>query len=158
RSLSPTGRRPLQRIDFTGSLLCAGATTCLLLGLTWGSSLPSAWASPQVGGILAASVVLGLLFLLAERRALEPILPLRLFRNHIFAADAALALLVYMILLGLAIYLPLFLQGVVGLSATSAGISITPFLLSITGGATLAGWLIATRKRYQAMLIVGTLI
>ncbi len=100
----------------------------------------------------------GLLFLLAERRALEPILPLRLFRNQIFAADAALVLLVSMILLGLAIYLPLFLQGVVGLSATGAGMSITPFLLSITGGATLAGWLIAIRKRYQAMLIVGTFI
>jgi sugar phosphate permease len=109
-------------------------------------------------GILAASVMLGLLFLLAEHRALEPILPLRLFCNQVFAADAALALLVYMILLGLAIYLPLFLQGVVGLSATNAGMSVTPFLLSITGGATLAGWWIASRKRYQAMLIVGSFI
>ncbi|HEV2662133.1 MAG TPA: MFS transporter, partial [Ktedonobacteraceae bacterium] len=87
-----------------------------------------------------------------------PILPLHLFRNQIFAADALLALLVYMILLGLAIYLPLFLQGVLGISATSAGVSITPFLISITVGATLSGWLIAIRKRYQDMLIVGTLL
>ena len=158
RSPNSTGRQAIQRIDITGSLLCAGATTCLLLGLTWGSSQPSAWVSPQVGGILAASIMLGLLFLLVERRAREPILPLRLFRNQIFAADAVLALLVYMILLGLAMDLPLFLQEVTGLSATSAGMSITPFLLSITGGATLAGWLIAIRKRYQAMLIVGTSI
>lgn len=158
RSPDSSGRHTLQRIDLIGSLLCTGATTCLLLGLTWGSSHPSAWASPQVGGTLAASVILGLLFLLAERRALEPILPLRLLRHQIVAADTALALLVYMILLGLAIYLPLFLQEVMGLSATNAGMSITPFLLSITGGATLAGWLIAIRKRYQAMLIVGTFI
>jgi sugar phosphate permease len=108
--------------------------------------------------MLFASVMLSFLFLLVERRALEPILPLHLFRNQIFAADAVLALLVYMILLGLAIYLPLFLQGVLGISATSAGVSITPFLISITVGATLSGWLITIRKRYQAMLIVGTLL
>ncbi len=158
RSPNSAGLGTFQRIDITGSLLCMGATTCLLLGLTWGSSQPSAWISPQVGGILTAAIILALFFLLAESRAAEPILPLHLFRNQIFAADAALALLVYMILLGLAIYLPLFLQGVLGLSATGAGVSITPFLLSVTGGATLASWLIAIRKRYQSMLIVGTLI
>ncbi len=158
RSPNPAGRGILQRIDLIGSLLCVGATTCLLLGLTWGSSQISAWASPQVEAMLAAAVLLTLLFFFAERRALEPILPFHLFRNQIFAADAALALLVYMILLGLAIYLPLFLQGVAGLSATGTGISITPFLLSITGGATLAGWLITIHKRYQAILLVGTFI
>ena len=158
RSPNPDGRAMLQRIDITGSLLCMGATTCLLLGLTWGSSQASAWASLQVEGVLVASVLLVALFLLIERRAYEPILPLQLFRNQIFAADAVLSLLVYMILLGLATYLPLFLQGALGLSATHAGLSITPFLLSITGGATLAGWLIALRKRYQIILIVGTCI
>jgi EmrB/QacA subfamily drug resistance transporter len=158
RSPNPGGCGILQRIDIIGSLLCVGATTCLLLGLTWGSSQNATWASPQVGALLAASVLLALLFFFAERRAREPILPFHLFRNQIFAADAALALLVYMILLGLAIYLPLFLQGVMGLSATGAGMSFTPFLLSVTGGATLAGWLITVRKRYQAILIVGTFI
>lgn len=153
-----TEREALSRIDVTGALLCVVATSCLLLGLTWGSSQTYAWASPPVGGMLFASLIFSFLFLLVERRALEPILPLPLFRNQIFAADALLALLVYMILLGLAIYLPLFLQGVLGISATSAGISVTPFLISITLGATLSGWLIAVRKRYQALLIVGTFI
>lgn len=105
RSHSLTGREALRRIDVTGALLCAGATACLLL--TWGSSQTYEWTSLQVGGMLAASVMLSCLFLLTERYALEPILPLHLFRNQIFAADAILALLVYMILLGLAIYLPL---------------------------------------------------
>ncbi|GHO78556.1 hypothetical protein KSD_63270 [Ktedonobacter sp. SOSP1-85] len=155
RSPNPDGRSIFKRIDITGSLLCMSATTCLLLGLTWGSSQPSAWTLPQVDGMLVAAAMLLLFFLYAEHHASEPILPLHLFHNQVFAADAALALLVYMILLGLAIYLPLSLQVIWGLSATSAGISITPFLLSITGGATLAGWLIAIRKRYQAILIVG---
>ena len=158
RSPSPNGLSIFKRIDIAGSLLCMGATTCLLLGLTWGSNLSSAWTSPQVGGMLAAAVILFLFFLYTEHRALEPILPLHLFRNQVFAADAALALLVYMILLGLAIYLPLFLQVAWSLSPTNAGLSITPFLLSITGGATLAGGLIAICKRYQAMLIIGIII
>ncbi|GHO99277.1 hypothetical protein KSF_093250 [Reticulibacter mediterranei] len=158
RSSSLTGWEALRRIDLTGTLLCAGATTCLLLGLTWGSSQTYAWASLQVDGILGASAVLLFFFFLAERRAREPILPLHLFRNQIFAADALLALLVYMILLGLAVYLPLFLQGVLGISATSAGMSITPFLICVTVGATLSGWLIAILKRYQVVIIGGTFI
>ena len=155
RSHTESRREALRRIDVTGAFLCATATTCLLLGLTWGSNQTYTWTSPQVAGILGASVILAFLFLQAERRAREPILPLYLFRNQIFAADAVLALLVYMILLGLAIYLPLFLQGVLGVSATDAGVSITPFLLSITVGATLCGWLIAIRQRYQTILIIG---
>ena len=158
RSHHLIGREALRRIDVTGALLCAGATSCLLLGLTWGSSQTYAWTSLQVGGMLFASVMLSFLLLLTERRALEPILALRLFRNLIFAADAVLALLVYMILLGLAIYLPLFLQGVLGMSATSAGVSITPFLISVTVGATLSGWLISIRKHYQTIIIIGTLL
>jgi MFS family permease len=158
RSSSLTGWEALRRIDLTGTLLCAGATTCLLLGLTWGSNQTYAWASLQVDGILGASAVLLFVFFLAERRACEPILPLHLFRNQIFAADVLLALLVYMILLGLAVYLPLFLQGVLGISATGAGMSITPFLICVTIGATLSGWLIAILKRYQAVIVVGTFI
>ena len=158
RSHSATEQSPLRRIDITGALLCTVATICLLLGLTWGSNQMYAWISPQVAGILAAAAILLLLFLLVERRAFEPILPLHFFRNQIFMADAMLALLVYMILIGLAIYLPLFLQGVLGISATNAGVGITPFLVSVTLGATLAGWLITIRKRYQAIVVVGTCV
>jgi EmrB/QacA subfamily drug resistance transporter len=158
RSTNLTGWKALRRIDVLGSLLCAAATTCLLLGLTWGSSHTYDWFSPQVGGMLLAAVMLLFLFLLVERRALEPILPLHLFRNQIFAADALLSLLAYMIIVALAVYLPLFLQGVLGASASNAGLSITPFLICITLGATLSGSLIAIRKRYQAVIIVGTFI
>ncbi len=158
RSHNLNGRAALRRIDVAGSLLCSAATICLLLGLTWGSSHTYAWLSPQVGGILVAAAVFLCLFLLVERRALEPILPLHLFRNQIFAADAALSPLTYMIIVALAVYLPLFLQGVLGASATSAGVSITPFLISVTAGATVAGWLIAIRKRYQAVIIAGASI
>lgn len=152
------GWEAARRIDVGGAFLCIVATVCLLLGLTWGSNQIYAWNSPQVIGILVVAGVLSGLFLLFEHHAAEAILPLKLFRNRIFAADAALSLLVYMILLGLAIYLPLFLQAVLGISVTNAGAMMTPFLLSITIGATLAGMLVAIRKRYQLIVIFGTLI
>jgi len=158
RSSHLTGWDAVRRIDMTGALLCTVATICLLLGLTWGSNQTYAWNSIQVIGILVTAGIFALLFLLAERRAVEPLLPLNLFRSQIVAADAALSLLVYMILLALAVYLPLFLQGVLHISPTNAGVMMTPFLLSITLGATLFGWLIALRKRYHAIIIVGTLI
>ncbi|GLV59943.1 hypothetical protein KDH_67670 [Dictyobacter sp. S3.2.2.5] len=158
RSLQSNGRSVLRNIDVSGALLCGVATTCLLLGLSWGSDRTYAWTSPQVAGILATAIIGLLFFLWVEGHASEPILPLRLFRNAIFAADTLLSLLVYMILLGLSIYLPLFLQEVLGISATDSGVSLSPFLISITIGATLAGWLIAIRKRYQAIVLAGTLL
>jgi EmrB/QacA subfamily drug resistance transporter len=158
RSSQLTGWAAMRRIDVSGALLCATATICLLVALSWGSNQTFAWDSPQVVGMLAATGMLVLLLILAERRAAEPLLPLNFFRNQTFVADAALSLLVYMILLGLAIYLPLFLQEVLSVSATNTGIAITPFLLSITAGATLAGMLIALRKRYQAIVMVGTAV
>lgn len=158
RSNTFTGWNALRRIDVMGALSLAVATICLLLGLTWGSSQVYAWDSLQVIGILVVAALFIILFLLVEQRAAEPLLPLNLFRNQIFAADTVLSLLVYMILLGLAIYLPLFLQEVLKVSATNTGLSMTPFLLSVTLGATLAGLLIAKSKRYQAIITVGTCI
>jgi EmrB/QacA subfamily drug resistance transporter len=158
RSSQLTGWAAARRIDVSGALLCTVATICLLLALTWGSDQTYAWASPQVVGLFTATGIFVLLLLLAERRAVEPLLPLSFFRSQTFVADAALSLLVYMILLGLAIYLPLFLQEILGISATNTGIAITPFLLSVTGGATLSGLLITWRKRYRTIVIVGTSI
>jgi MFS family permease len=158
RSSYATGWQVVRQIDVAGALLCTATTVCLLLGLSWGSDQHTGWYALQVVSILIGAGTLCILFLLIEQRATEPILPLNIFRSQIVAADAALSLLVYMILLGLAIYLPLFLQGVLGVSATNAGVMMTPFLIAVTVGATLAGWLIAIYRRYQIIIITGTLV
>ncbi|HEY7780939.1 MAG TPA: MFS transporter, partial [Ktedonobacterales bacterium] len=85
RSTTYTGWAAIRRIDFAGSLTAAAATVCLLLGLTWGGDQTYAWSSPRVAGILVAAGVLFGAFVVAEVRAVEPILPLDLFRNQIFA-------------------------------------------------------------------------
>jgi EmrB/QacA subfamily drug resistance transporter len=158
RSTLYSGWAAVRRIDFLGALLAAAATICLMLGLTWGGDQTYIWNSPQVVGILIAAAILYVLFVLAERFVVEPILPLDLFRNQVFAASAALSLLQLMVLVGLVIYLPLFLQGVLGVSATYAGAVITPLTLSSVVGAALAGMIVTMLKRYQAVTIIGALI
>ncbi len=158
RSNQLRGWAALRRVDFTGAILASGATICLLLGLTWGGNQTYDWASPQVIGTLVASGVLYIAFLITERFVAEPILPLNLFRNQVFAADMLLGLAAGMTLLGLVIYLPLFLQGVMGESATNSGVVITPMTVSITVGSAAAGIIIAKMQRYQLVTILGAII
>lgn len=150
-----TGRAAFKRIDFLGALLSAAATCGLMLGLTLGSSGLATWTSPQVVGLLAAGVVLLVLFLVNEQRAAEPILPLNLFRSQVFSAASLLSLLQMMVVLGLTLYLPLYLQGVLGISPTDAGLVMTPLSLSMVLGAMLAGPIVGAFKRYQLVTLVG---
>src|SRR3989454_3837788 len=153
-----TGWAAIRRIDIPGAGLSAAATICLLLGLTWGSSGIYDWSSPQVIGVLIAAAMLFGTFLIVERVIVDPILPLDLFRNQVFAVAALLSLLQLMVLAGLIIYLPLFLQGVLGVSATSAGAVITPITVSSVIGAALAGFAITLLKRYRLITILSALI
>jgi len=139
-----TGWAAVHRIDWIGSMLVAAATVCLLLGL--------------IIAILVAAGILYIWFFITERFAIEPVLPLSLFRNRVFAAGLALSLLLGMILMGLAIYLPFFFQGVLGISATDTGLEMMALLLSIIVGAVLFGGVVIFSNRYQVALILGTSI
>lgn len=152
------GWAAFRRVDFLGALMASAATICLLLGLTWGSDSTYAWNSPQIIGILVAAGVLYMLFMLVERFAREPLLPLDLFRNQVFAADTSVALFMGMILLPLVIYLPLFLQGVLGQSATNSGAVITPLTISLVVGAAISGQLIGRIGRYQVLTLIGVFL
>lgn len=152
------GWAAVRRIDFLGALLASAATTCLLLGLTWWSEQNYNFSSTLVVYLLVGAFVLYLAFFLVERVAVEPILPLGLFRNQVFAADAVLALTSGMVLLGLTIYLPLFLQGGRGVSATTAGALMTPFTFSLVIGAACSGFVIARFRCYQAITSVGAIL
>jgi EmrB/QacA subfamily drug resistance transporter len=153
-----TGWAAIRRIDFAGSLLASAATITLLLGLTWGGNQTYAWTSPQVIGTLTAAGVLYITFVIVERFVPEPILPLNLFRNRVFTVSALLSLAQGMALLGLVVYLPLFLQGVLKESATTSGALITPMTVSLTVGAAFCGIMIGRLGRYQVLTIIGALI
>lgn len=152
------GWAALKRVDFPGALLASSATICLLLGLSWGSDQTYAWSSPQIVGTLVAAGVLYVVFFVVERFAVEPLLPLRLFRIQVFSACAALALFMGMILLPVVIYLPLFLQGVLGESPTNSGLVLTPLTISMVIGAGFSGFLVGRTGRYQLQTIIAVII
>lgn len=153
-----TGWSSLRQVDFPGALLCAAATIGLMLGLTWGGDQVYSWTSPQVLGMLVAGLVLFVLFLLVERKASDPILPLSLFRHRIFSVGSSLGLFQSMLLLGLALYLPLFVQGVLSISPTDAGLVMTPFSLSMVFGAFLGSMLLGVLKRYRVVAVGAALL
>ena len=155
RSSAYRGKAAIRRIDFAGSISAAAATVCLLLGLTWGG-VTYAWTSKHVIGILAAAAVFFVAFFVIERRfAVEPILPLDLFKNRVFAAGALLSLTVGMALFAVVIYLPLFIQAVLGQTATNSGAVITPLTLTLAIGAAVVGQVIYKLGRYQIISIIG---
>ncbi len=152
-----SARTAARNIDFGGALTAAGATVCLLLGLTWGGQTYP-WNSPQVIGTLVASGVLYIAFIIIERLVPEPILSLNLFRSQVFASGALLALLSGVALFATVFYLPLYVQGVLGQAATNSGVITTPLVLTLAIGAAIVGQIIARIGRYQIIAIIGAVI
>ncbi len=147
----PTERRP---IDVLGSILFAVAVTTLLLGATWGGT-EYAWTSPTIVGLFSAGILFSALFLLQERRAKEPLLPLRMFKNAIFSVAIVMGVLFGSVMVAGSVFLPLFLQVVRGASATSSGFLLVPMMGGVLVGSTYGGRLITATGRYKAFPIVG---
>jgi EmrB/QacA subfamily drug resistance transporter len=147
-------RRHERSIDWLGAAVLAAATAALLLGLVWGGH-EFLWSSAEVVGVLVASGVLLAAFALLERRVPETILPFQILRNRT-AGVATLALaLLGMTILGTIVYVPLFVQGVLDRSATSAGVIVVPFMLSAVSASVASGWWVSRTGRYKANAVVG---
>jgi len=141
-------------IDWLGAGVLAAGTASLLLGLVWGGS-NYAWSSPHVVGALAAAACLLGVFALIEQRAREPILPFEILRNPIVAASVACMALVGMAMFGTISYVPLFVQGVIGTSATSSGVVLTPLMLGAVVTSFLSGQLVSRTGRYRWNVVFG---
>jgi EmrB/QacA subfamily drug resistance transporter len=149
--------RRAHSLDLGGAGLLAAGTTGLLLGLVWGGQ-DHPWVSAQVLGALGAAGILLLGFGLWERRAAEPILPFELLRRRTVAASVACVGLVGMAMFGTITYVPLFVQGVIGTSATSSGVVLTPFMLGAVTTSILSGQLVSRTGRYRANALIGPLV
>ncbi len=116
------------RVDAGGALLLTAGMAAFLVAVVEGGR-GAAGPSPVHAALLAAAIVLLVAFVAWERRAPEPLLPLRLFRNRMFRAAALCGLLAGMAMFGAISFIPLFVQGVLGGSATEAGTALTPFVI-----------------------------
>jgi len=108
--------------------------------------------------VLAVAALLFLVFFVLERRAKEPLLPPDLLRNHVFVASFLLALTLGMIIYAMIFYLPLFMQGVLGQTATNSGMTLAPMFLPLAVSAMIGGQMIARIGRYHILAIIGALI
>lgn len=151
----PWGRPRGERlaVDYWGVAALVLAVVPMLLAFVWAGG-QYAWGSPQIVGLLGFSVLMIAAFAWLESRAADPILPLGLFRNRIFVVSAVVVFLTGMGMFGSITYLPLFVQGVIGASATSSGLVITPMMMGIVAASTVSGQLISRLGRYR---LLGTL-
>src|SRR5215210_2216496 len=143
-------------IDWLGAAVLAAGTASLLLGLVWGSE--HGWETGRVQVALAAAAVFAVAFAVVERRVAEPILPFDVLRNPIVASSIACMALVGMAMFGTISYVPLFVQGVVGTSATSSGVVLTPLVLGAVGTSIVTGQLISRTGRYRWNVVLGPVV
>jgi EmrB/QacA subfamily drug resistance transporter len=146
--------RSKHKLDLLGSGLVILATTSLMLLLTWGGSRYG-WASAQILGLTAASLVFWFLFGLRIRHCDEPILPLDVLRNPVVAAGTASNSLSMAVNLGLGVYIPLYMQAVRHLDPTSAGTSLIPLTVSMVCGAAFSGWMTTRLQHYKRIALIG---
>ena len=142
------------KIDSSGALLSAVASTSMILAFSMAGSIYP-WASVQVLGLLAVSIVVWTLFFKAEARATEPIVDLQVLKNRSFITLASAGLFSSFGMIGLTYYYPLMLQGIQSVSATSTGQIMTPGNVLMNFLGVPAGFILAYTRRYKWMFIVG---
>jgi EmrB/QacA subfamily drug resistance transporter len=144
-------------IDYLGTLLIAGVATCLVLvaslgGTTWG------WGSGQIIGLAVLGVLLAVAFVAVERRAAEPVLPLKLFRVRTFVLSAVISFVVGFAMFGAMTYLPTFLQVVQGVSPTLSGVHMLPMVAGLLLSSTVSGQIVSRTGRWKVFPIAGTAV
>ena len=144
-------------IDYLGIILVALGATALTLATSFGGT-EYPWGSWQIIGLFVAGVVLLALFVVAELRAAEPMLPMRLFTGNVFAISTVLAFVVGFAMLGALTFLPSYLQYVQGVSATASGIRTLPLMAGLLTTSVLAGTVVSRTGRYRIFPIVGSAV
>ncbi len=143
-------------IDWWGSATLLLGIIPLLLALSLGGQ-EFPWGSWQVIGCFALGAVGISLFIIAERRAAEPIIPFDLFRNRTYVvANGASLLIAGVGFFGAIVFLPIYMVMVVGVSATSAGLTVMPLTLGLVVSSLISGQLVSRTGRYKALLLIGT--
>lgn len=156
-TLPASSRRIAHAIDYAGAGLVAVALSSItLLSDLGGTAYP--WSSAIIIGLIIVSVVALAMFVLAENRANEPILPMRLFRQQTFVVTSLIGLIVGFALFGSVTYFPLYLQAVKGVSPTASGMQMLPMMGGMLVTSIVSGQLISRTGRYKLFPVLGTAV
>lgn len=152
----PFTRRDHQ-IDYLGAALIVGGVSLLLLLLSLGGS-EFAWGSTEIVGMAVGSALLMVLAVVQERRAVEPIIPPRLFRIPTFRITSLVGFIVGVAMFGAIVYLPQYLQIVKGQSPTRSGLLTVPLMVGLMGMSIGSGRIITRTGRYKLFPVVGLVV
>lgn len=145
-----------KRIDFPGIAALSASLASILLVITWGG-VTYAWDSVEIIGLSTLAVATLGLFIFLERKAEDPVIPLRLFKISVFTLCCIGLMLVGLGMFGVVSYLPTFLQTVIGMSATNSGTTLIPLMVGLMG-TSIAGGFIMKRTGYKILMIAGPII
>jgi len=161
----PTLHIPSKRviIDYVGALLIVLATLPLLLGFTWAGDRTINWLSWQSLGLFGVALVLLVILVVysawQERLGRGPIVEPSMFKDvRIFSVSLVAAMLISVVLIGAVYYLPVFMQSVVGVSATNSGLTLIPFALFSIAGAVIGGQITTATGRYKLQALVASVL
>ena len=144
-------------VDYLGATLLAIALGGIIIATDLGG-VTYPWGSPIIIGTIAAALVALGAFIVAERRAAEPVLPLHLFRNRVFVISSCVGLIVAFSMFGAITYLPLFLQLVRGQSPTASGLQLIPMMGGMLVTSIISGQVISRTGKYRLFPIAGTAV
>ncbi|MEA2903423.1 MAG: hypothetical protein QOI12_810 [Alphaproteobacteria bacterium] len=152
----PRHERP-HRLDVIGSILIVLASVSFMLGL----NLPGkqySWTSPHVLALFAASVIGGALFVMRLKAAPEPLIPIAILRNRSVVCCVVIHAFGWGSILGLNIFLPMYLQNVIGLTPTNAGLTLMVLMIALNVSAGLSGYVLMRQRRYKLLPMMGALL
>ena len=150
----PSAARP--RIDYLGATVLVAALVPILVGLT--NKQSGNWADPAIGGLILAGLAITGLFVWVESRAVEPIVPLELFRNRSFTISVIAMFMASMAFFAPVVFLPRWFQVVGGASATQSGYQILALLGGLIISAILSGQLVARTGRYKPLALASPIV
>lgn len=150
-------KREGEPVDFMGSIFLTVCIVPLLLAFSWAGN-SYAWNSPEIIGLLVGAGLSLVVFILVERRAKAPVLPLGMFNNSVFTLSNIVGFIIGAGMFGAIMYMPFFVQGVIGTSATISGYVMMPMTLSLVAGSAISGQIITKTGKYKVQALMGLLI
>jgi EmrB/QacA subfamily drug resistance transporter len=147
-------RRRERQVDWLGAATLVLSMVPILLALEWGGR-DYPWQSPQIVALGAFGIVMFAVFLFVETRAPEAIMPPALFRNRVVGNSAAAAMLMAVAMFGATLFIPLFIQSVIGASATRSGAVLTPMMTTMVLASGYSGFAVTRRGKYKTLAVFG---
>lgn len=156
-ALKETGKREKRSIDWGGALTLSASIVAFMLALVSGSDGDALFTPVQVGLLYAAAAVLLAAFIFIERKVAEPIIPLHLFRNRVVTISSLVGFLTSIGMFAALAYIPLFVQGIIGISPSVSGYILTPMMLSLIVASIISGRMV-TKLPFRTLLLAGLVI